>query len=87
MGIALHTVWNYLQIAILAVRNSADERFFGTPLFVFENTSGTVQMFMEFTVILIGLLFILWSLKPAQNMMEKSQSELRQGEFKARRFP
>jgi membrane protease YdiL (CAAX protease family) len=87
MAIALHAVWNYLQIAIITVRNSADERFFGAPLFVFENTSGTVHMFIEFVVIFIGVLFILWALKPAQNMMEKRQSELYQGEFKARRLP
>jgi membrane protease YdiL (CAAX protease family) len=88
MGIALHVVWNYLQMAIIAIRNSADERFFGAPLFVFEITSSTIQMFIEFVVIFIGVLFILLALKPAeQNMMEKKQSELHQGEFKARRFP
>jgi membrane protease YdiL (CAAX protease family) len=87
MGIALHAVWNYLQIAIIAFRNSADERFFGAPLFVFEIASGTMHMFIEFVVIVAGVLFLSWALKPAQNMMEKRQSELHPGEFKARRLP
>lgn len=58
MGIALHTVWNYLQIAVFAVRNSADERFFGAPLLVFDNASGTMQMMIEFAVILVGLIVL-----------------------------
>jgi membrane protease YdiL (CAAX protease family) len=64
MGIALHTVWNYLQIAILAIRNSSDERYFGAPVFVFNNVSGISQMLIEIGVILCVLLFVLWLLKP-----------------------
>ena len=59
MGIALHTVWNYLQIAILAIRNSADERFYGAPLLVFDNISNTTQMLIEFIVIFVSLLIVL----------------------------
>ena len=59
MGIALHTVWNFLQITILAVRNSTDERFFGAPLLVFDTVSGTTQMLIEFMVILAGLIVLI----------------------------
>ena len=55
IGIALHIVWNYLQVAVFAIHNSADERFFGAPLFVFYNVSGAMQMTIEFIVILAGL--------------------------------
>jgi membrane protease YdiL (CAAX protease family) len=58
MGMALHSAWNFLQIAILAVRSSADDRFFGAPLLVFENASGTTQMLIEFMVIFAGLLYL-----------------------------
>jgi membrane protease YdiL (CAAX protease family) len=71
MGVALHTVWNYLQIAVFAIRNSADDRFFGAPLFVFDNISGTSQMLIELAVILIGLLFIFWLTKPATKIVEE----------------
>lgn len=60
-GIALHTLWNYLQIAVFAVRNGADARFFGAPLFVFDNLSATPQALIEFGVILLGLLGVLYS--------------------------
>jgi uncharacterized protein len=60
MSIALHTIWNYIQIAIAAIRNGPDERFFGAPLFVFENGSVTTQALIEFGVILGGLRFVLW---------------------------
>ena len=63
MGIALHTLWNYLQIAVVTIRNGADDRFFGAPLFVFDAISGTSQMLIEFTVILVGLLFMSWLTK------------------------
>lgn len=59
MGIALHAVWNFLQIAIFHVRSSADERFFGSPLFVFDNLSGATQMTIEFMVILVGLIVLI----------------------------
>jgi len=73
-GVALHTVWNYLQIAVFAVRNSADERFFGAPLWVFDNISITTQMLIEFMVILVGLLFIFWHTKPGMKAMEEKKS-------------
>lgn len=60
-GIALHTFWNYLQIAVFAVRNSADTRFFGAPLFVFDNLSATPQALIELGVIVLGLLGVLYS--------------------------
>ncbi len=60
MGIALHTVWNYVQIAVLAIRNSPDERFFGAPLLIFESVSVTSQMLIEFSVIFSGLLIVFW---------------------------
>jgi CAAX protease family protein len=63
MGIALHTIWNYLQVAVSAVRNSADDRFFGAPLFVFDNISGTPQMLIELAVIIVGLLIVFWLTK------------------------
>jgi len=74
MGITLHTVWNYLQIAVLAVCNSADERFFGSPLFVFDNISGTTQLLIEFIVILAGLLFIFWLTKPGVKTMGEKKT-------------
>jgi hypothetical protein len=41
----------------------------------------------EFASKVVGW-FILWAMKPVtQNMTEKRQSELLQGEFKARRLP
>jgi hypothetical protein len=64
MGIALHALWNYLQIAVLAVRNAADERFLSAPLFVFDNASATLQAFIELGVILAGLLFVIWRFRP-----------------------
>jgi uncharacterized protein len=64
MGIALHTVWNYVQIAVLAVRNSPDERFFGAPLFVFENISATTQAILELAVVSAAVLFVLWLATP-----------------------
>jgi membrane protease YdiL (CAAX protease family) len=64
MGIALHTVWNYMQVAVVAVRNSADERFFGSPLFVFVNVLGTPHMLVELGVILVGVLSVIWLTKP-----------------------
>ncbi len=60
-GIALHTLWNYLQIAVFAVRNTADARFFGAPLFVFDNLSATPHALLEFGVILLGLIGVLYS--------------------------
>jgi hypothetical protein len=60
-GVALHTFWNYLQIAVFAVRNAADARFFGAPLFVFDNLSVTSHALLEFGVILLGLLGVLYS--------------------------
>jgi hypothetical protein len=63
MGIALHTVWNYVQIAVLAIRNSPDERFFGAPLLIFESVSVTSQMLIEFSVIFGGLLVVFWMAK------------------------
>jgi membrane protease YdiL (CAAX protease family) len=75
MGITLHTVWNYIQIAILAVRNSADERFFGSPLFIFDNLSGSSQMLIEFGVILLWLLFTLWMTKPTVKIMRSAWQE------------
>jgi membrane protease YdiL (CAAX protease family) len=74
-GIALHTVWDYIQIAVLAVRNSADERFFGSPFFVFDNVSGTTQMLIEFGVILLALIFILLVTKSSVRVSEKVQHE------------
>jgi membrane protease YdiL (CAAX protease family) len=73
MGIALHTVWNYMQIAVLAVRKSADERFFGAPFFVFDNVSGTTKMLVEFGVILLAFVFILLITKPSTKISEKVQ--------------
>ncbi len=73
MGVALHTVWNYMQIAVLAVRNSAEERFFGSPFFMFDNVSGATQMFIEFGVILLALVFILLVVKPSVKISEKVQ--------------
>ena len=64
MGIALHTVWNYLQIAIVAVRNSADERFFGAPIFVFDNVYGIPYILVEFVVILVVLLSVMFFTRP-----------------------
>ena len=64
IGIALHALWNYLQIAVFAIHNSPDERFFGAPLFVFEAVSVTTQAFIEFGVILAGLLFLIWRFRP-----------------------
>jgi len=72
-GISLHTIWNYIQIAVLAVRNSADERFFGSPFFVFDNVSGATQMLNEFGVILLAFVFILLITKPATKISEKVQ--------------
>lgn len=65
MGIALHTVWNYSQIAVVAIRGGADERFFGAPLFVFGRISGSSQMLVESAVILVGSLVVFWLTKPA----------------------
>ncbi len=73
MGIALHTVWNYMQIAVLAVRNSADERFFGSPFFVFDNVSGSTQMLIEFGVILLAVVLFLLVVKPSVKISEKAQ--------------
>jgi len=70
-GIVLHTVWNYMQIAVLAVRNSADERFFGSPFFVFDNISATTQMLIEFGVILLVFVFIFLITKPSTKVSEK----------------
>jgi membrane protease YdiL (CAAX protease family) len=64
MGIALHILWNYLQIAVAAIRNGADERFFGAPLFVFDTISGIPQMLVELVVISAGLFLIFWLTKP-----------------------
>jgi uncharacterized protein len=64
MSIALHTAWNYVQIAVLAVRNSPDERFFGAPLFVFENISATTQAILELAVVSAAVLFVLWLATP-----------------------
>lgn len=75
MAIALHTVWNYIQIAVLAVRNSADERFFGSPFFVFDNVSNTTQMLIEFGVILLALVFIHLITKSSVKVTEKAQHE------------
>jgi membrane protease YdiL (CAAX protease family) len=75
MGIALHTAWNYMQIAVLAVRNSADERFFGSPFFVFDNVSGTTQMLIEFSVILMAFVFILLITRSSVKVSEKVQHE------------
>jgi uncharacterized protein len=74
MGVALHAVWNYLQIAVLAVRNSADERFFGAPLLAFDSISITTQMLIEFIVILIGLLFTFWLTKSDVKVLEEKRS-------------
>ncbi|MGZ9223080.1 MAG: CPBP family intramembrane glutamic endopeptidase [Anaerolineales bacterium] len=75
MGIALHALWNYLQIAVVAIRNRADERFFGAPLLVFDTISGTAQMWIELTVILVGLLFIFWLTKPVtKSWLTKGQN-------------
>lgn len=75
MGIALHTIWNYIQIAVLAVRNSADERFFGSPFFVFDNVSGATQMLIEFGVALLAFVFILLITKSSVKVSEKVQHE------------
>jgi membrane protease YdiL (CAAX protease family) len=74
MGIALHTVWNYLQIAVLAVRNPADERFFGAPLLVFDHISSTTQMLIVFMVLLVGLLVIVWLTKPGVKAVKEKKS-------------
>jgi membrane protease YdiL (CAAX protease family) len=66
MGIMLHVVWNYLQIAVLAVRNFADERFVGSPIFMFDNYSSVSQMFVDLGVIVLGLLFVFWVTKPSR---------------------
>jgi membrane protease YdiL (CAAX protease family) len=60
-GIALHTLWNYLQIAVFAASNATDGRFFGAPLFVFDNLSATPHALLEFGVILLGLIGVLYS--------------------------
>lgn len=75
MGVALHTVWNYMQIAVLAVRTSADERFFGSPFFVFDNVSGTTQMLIEFGMILLAFVFILLFTKPSSKIIKKVQHQ------------
>ena len=75
MGITLHTVWNYIQISVLAVRNSADERFFGSPLFIFDKISGASQSLIEFGVILLGFLFALWITKPTVKIMKSDFQE------------
>ena len=72
-GIALHIVWNYMQIAVLAVRNSADERFFGSPFFVFDNVSGATQMLVELDVILLVFVIILLVTKSSTKVSEKVQ--------------
>lgn len=64
MGIALHTVWNYLQIAVAAVRNLADDRFFGAPLLIFDNTSGMPYMLVELGIITIVLLSVIFLARP-----------------------
>jgi membrane protease YdiL (CAAX protease family) len=64
MGVALHTVWNYLQIAIVAVRDSADGRFFGAPLIIFDNISGMPYMLVELGVILVVLLSVILFTRP-----------------------
>jgi membrane protease YdiL (CAAX protease family) len=64
MGIALHALWNYLQIAVFAIYNAADERFFGAPLFVFEAVSGTMQAVIELGAILAGSLLVIWRFRP-----------------------
>lgn len=63
MGIALHIVWNFMQIAILAVR-TPDARFFGAPLLSFENIYGQPYILVEFGVILIVLLSVIWLMQP-----------------------
>jgi hypothetical protein len=73
MGIALHTVWNYMQIAVLAVRNSADERFFGSPFFEFDNVSGATQMLVELGVISQVFVIILLVTKSSTKVSEKVQ--------------
>ena len=75
MGIALHTVWNYMQIAVLAVSNSTDQRFFGAPFFLFNNVSGTTQMLIEFSVILLAFIFILLITKSSVKVSGKTQHE------------
>lgn len=64
MGIVLHATWNFLQIAVAAIHRAADERFFGEPLFVFDNVSPLAQMLVEFGVILVALLAVIWYVKP-----------------------
>jgi membrane protease YdiL (CAAX protease family) len=64
MGVALHTVWNYLQSAIVAVRDSADGRFFGAPLIIFDNISGMPYMLVELGVILVVLLSVILFTRP-----------------------
>lgn len=74
-GIALHTILNYIQIAVLAVRNSADERFFGSPFFLFDNISSGMQMLIEFGLILLAFVFILLVTKSPTKISEKVQHE------------
>lgn len=59
MGISLHAMWNFLQIVVFAIRNSADERFFGAPLLVFDRVPGTTQMLIELLAVLVGLAILL----------------------------
>lgn len=69
MGATLHAFWNYLQIAVLAVRNSADERFFGSPLLVFDNRIGAQHMLIETVVLALGLIIIFAITKNAERSM------------------
>lgn len=76
MGIALHSVWNYMQIAALAIQNSADKRFFGSPFLVFDNVAGATQMLVEFGVILLALVFILWVTQPSTKIEKMDRGHI-----------
>lgn len=75
MGATLHSVWNYMQIAVLSVRNSADERFFGSPFFIFDNISGETQMLIELGVILLAFVFVLLITGSSAKVSESAQHE------------
>jgi membrane protease YdiL (CAAX protease family) len=54
-AIGLHVIWNYTQIALIAVRSATDERFFGAPLWVLQNVQPLAQMWIESVVIFIAV--------------------------------
>lgn len=48
-------MWNCVQTALFAVRGAAGERFFGAPLWAFQNARPLEQMWVELAVIAVGI--------------------------------